>query len=189
MTRHNIGFRVVETLAEMLHASPGPETEFYTWHAVQSPSGDLALVCPQTYMNNSGRAVREAMDRFDAGLDEVVVMVDDFQLPFGTLRLRGKGSDGGHNGLASIIYHVQSDLFPRLRIGVAGATMPERHTHDAMAGYVLERFTADEEKVMPQLLRHAADAALSWAGHGIARTMSQYNKNFFTSGDFPERVL
>jgi PTH1 family peptidyl-tRNA hydrolase len=188
-TRHNIGFRVVDALAERMNVLPRQENELFAWYTAPTESGNLVLLFPQTYMNNSGAAVLAAMEQFSVLHDEILVTVDDFQLPFGTLRMREKGSDGGHNGLASIIYHLQSDLFPRLRIGVAGETMPERHTHDAMADYVLDRFSAAEEKVLPQLTGHAADAILCWIEHGIAKTMSQFNRNFFTSGDAPERVL
>ena len=176
-------------LAERLNVHHRQENELYLWDTALTEFGTLVLVFPQTYMNNSGMAVLAAMEQFGVLRDELLVTVDDFQLPFGTLRLREKGSDGGHNGLASIIYHLQSDLFPRLRIGVAGETMPERHTHDAMADYVLDRFSSAEEKVLPQLTRHASDAVVSRIEHGIAKTMSQFNRNFFTSGDAPERVL
>ena len=189
LTRHNIGFRAVEAVAERLNALPRQGNESYSLYTAPTESGELLLVFPQTYMNNSGVAVLAVMERFGVNSDELLVAVDDFQLPLGMLRMRGKGSDGGHNGLASIIYYLNTDMFARLRIGVAGETMPEHHTHDAMADYVLDRFISAEENVLPQLIRHAADAARCWAEHGIAITMNQYNKNFFTSGDAPERVL
>ncbi len=141
---------------------------------------EVVLVMPQTYMNNSGTAVRELHQKYEIGYDDFMIVYDDFQLPYGTLRMRAKGSDGGHNGMASVIYHLQSDLIPRLRLGVAGSSIPESHTHDAMAEYVLRRFEHDEEKLLPQILHHAIDSLISWANEGIAKTMSVYNKNFFT---------
>ena len=139
---------------------------------------EALIVMPQTYMNNSGFAVRELYQHYQLGFDDFLIISDDFQLPFGTLRMRAKGSDGGHNGLASVIYHLQSDLVPRLRFGVAGKTIPENHSHDNMADYVLTRFDAHEEKFLPQLLQYSTEAIQSWIGDGISKTMSLYNKNF-----------
>jgi PTH1 family peptidyl-tRNA hydrolase len=138
---------------------------------------------PQTYMNNSGTAVREIFQKYDLATADFLILYDDFQIPFGTLRLRPKGSDGGHNGLSSIIYHLENDLVPRLRIGVCGKTMPIEHNRDSMANYVLSRFDADEEKLLPQLLNYTYNASISWVQSGIRETMNHYNKKFFTSAN------
>lgn len=179
-TRHNIGFLAVESLIEKINARPFEGNEFYECSKGSSGDSDVLLMMPQTYMNNSGIAVREACSKYGIDFDNVLIVFDDFQLPFGTLRMRAKGSDGGHNGMASVVYHLQSDLIPRLRIGVAGPSIPERHTHDAMAEYVLASFEPAEEKLLPQLLHQTDDACISWMNEGIVKTMSIFNKNFFT---------
>lgn len=178
-TRHNIGFLAVEMVAHKINAQPYEGNELYESAKGLIDDCEALIVMPQTYMNNSGAAVRELKQKYEIGFDDFLIVFDDFQLPFGTLRMRTKGSDGGHNGMASVIYHLQSDLIPRLRIGVAGESIPEQHTHDAMADYVLARFEPHEEKLLPQLLQHSTDAIVSWTNEGIVKSMSHYNKNFF----------
>lgn len=178
-TRHNIGFLAVELLMEKINAQHFEGNELYECSKGQIGEHEVLIMMPQTYMNNSGVAVRELHQKYNIGFDDFMILLDDFQLPFGTLRMRAKGSEGGHNGMASIIYHLQSDLIPRLRLGVAGTTIPNEHTHESMADYVLTRFEPNEEKLLPQLLQHTTDAICSWVNDGIAKTMSLYNKNFF----------
>ncbi len=180
-TRHNIGFLAIEFLIDKLKAKHFEGNSFYECYQTSRSEESLLFVMPQTYMNNSGIAVREMSQKYELFAVDVLILYDDFQLPFGTLRLRPKGSDGGHNGLSSIIYHLENDLVPRLRIGVGGKTVPEEHTHESMADYVLSRFDTDEEKLLPQLLNHTHDACVSWIETGIQKTMNQYNRNFFTS--------
>jgi PTH1 family peptidyl-tRNA hydrolase len=163
-----------------LNSATATGSELLECSIASQDHGDLLLVLPVTFMNNSGAAVLEVLQRYDIRSEDLLIIVDDFQLPFGTLRMRSRGSDGGHNGLASVIDHLQSDLFPRLRIGVAGTTIPERHTHEAMADYVLGRFEDAEEKELPHVLAEVSKAVRSWCVDGIAKTMSKYNKNVFT---------
>lgn len=182
-TRHNIGFLATEYLISKLNAKHFESNELYECYRHSGDEIQLLLLMPQTYMNNSGVAVREIHQKYNVLFKDFLIVFDDFQLPFGTLRMRMKGSDGGHNGMASIIFHLQSDLVPRLRIGVGGKTMPVDHTHDSMAEYVLSAFDADEEKLLPILLQHSHDSCMSWNEMGIQKTMSQYNRNFFSSAD------
>jgi PTH1 family peptidyl-tRNA hydrolase len=180
-TRHNIGFLAVEFLIDTFKAKHSEGNSLYECYQTSLAQESVLLIMPQTYMNNSGMAVREILQKHELSAADILILYDDFQLPFGTLRLRPKGSDGGHNGLSSIIYHLENDLVPRLRIGVGGKTVPVEHTHELMADYVLSRFDTDEEKLLPQLLNHTRDACISWAETGIQKTMNQYNRNFFTS--------
>lgn len=170
----------MEMLSDRIKAEPFEGNELYESSKGSIAGEDVLIVQPQTYMNNSGAAVRELHQKYNIGFDDFMIVYDDFQLPYGALRMRAKGSNGGHNGMASVIYHLQSDLIPRLRIGVAGKSIPDQHTHDAMADYVLARFERDEEELLPQLLQHAADALINWMDEGIAKTMSVYNRNFFS---------
>ncbi len=141
-------------------------------------SQDIALVVPQTYMNESGIAAAKVAEQYNIAPENFLIVFDDFQLPLGALRLRPNGSDGGHNGMASIIYHLQANAIPRLRVGVAGTTLPEHHSHELMAEYVLSPFDTSEEKLFNKLIPHATDACLSWAVNGILKTMNAFNKNF-----------
>ncbi|MDD8017901.1 MAG: aminoacyl-tRNA hydrolase [Bacteroidota bacterium] len=178
-TRHNIGFRAAEVLIEKFKAQHSYGNELYECYKANIDSTEVLIVMPQTYMNNSGFAVREFRLKHECSVDDLLIIYDDFQLPFGTLRMRTKGSDGGHNGLASIIYQLQSDMIPRMRAGVGGTTFPEHHTHELMAEYVLTNFDALEEKFLPQLLLLISDACKSWIEAGLPKTMNLYNRNFF----------
>jgi len=121
-------------------------------------------------MNLSGEAVSPAVGTLGCGLDRLLVISDDISLPLGTLRLREKGSAGGHKGLASIIQELGTEAFPRLRIGVGSPVRGQ----DA-AAYVLDRFSPAEEDVLPDVVRRAADAVEAWLGQGAARAMADYN--------------
>jgi PTH1 family peptidyl-tRNA hydrolase len=180
-TRHNIGFLVAESLIGSFPASVLERNHLFDAYMSSIAGQETAVMMPQTYMNDSGSAVLEFQQRYSVSTEDILIMFDDFQLPFGTLRMRSKGSGGGHNGLASIIDHLEIDLVPRLRIGVGGLTMPDHHTHESMADYVLSPFDAEEQKLLPRLYQHTRDACVSWVGSGIEKTMSQYNRNFFSS--------
>ena len=123
-TRHNIGFEVVDRLAQELCMQFNPGRREFLISQGSFRDQPLVLVKPLTFMNESGLAVMEIRDQFDARNEDLLVVCDDFQLPLGQLRVRLRGSDGGHNGLYSIIYHLQSEEFPRLRCGIASSAMP-----------------------------------------------------------------
>ncbi len=134
---------------------------------------DVVLLTPTTFMNNSGIAVRDVAEELTLGPAQILVVADDFALPLGTLRLRRGGSDGGHNGLASIIYHLASDGFPRLRCGI-GSTEP--FAGEDPASFVLSPFAAEEQQAVEAMVSRAADAVGSFVHSGIDRTMTQYNR-------------
>lgn len=164
-TRHNIGFMTLDTLARRLgvkfHHQPG---RFLA--RARYADTELWLVKPLLYMNESGVVVKEQLTNQP---DEFLVVVDDLALPFGMLRLRPKGSDGGHKGLASIIYHLNRNDFPRLRIGIGA---PQEM--DAIQ-YVLSPFTPEETKLLPEILERAANACLSVVTDGLQKAMNRIN--------------
>jgi PTH1 family peptidyl-tRNA hydrolase len=168
-TRHNIGFAVLDTLAGASNAvfSPGRYGDTAT---VRHRGHTLVLMKPQTYMNLSGKAVRYWMQAEKVELENVLVVVDDIALPFGKLRLRARGSDGGHNGLHNIIWTLESDAFPRMRFGVGG-DFPRGMQVD----HVLGEWTNDEKAALPPLLDTASKAILSFVSVGIERTMNAFN--------------
>lgn len=122
-------------------------------------------------MNNSGIAVLELYEDFLLSLENILIVLDDINLPFGQLRLRSKGSDGGHNGLYSIIYHLDSENVPRLRIGIGS---PE---NNETSDWVLSKFSREEEKTMPEILEEAKEAVFIWKNENIDIAMSKINGN------------
>ena len=165
-TRHNIGFMVLDELARRLRTrfrkGAGRAVARAAWRG-----DDLVLVKPLLYMNESGLPVAEQLR---AEPDDFLVVCDDFALPFGRLRLRPQGSEGGHNGLASIIYRLGTNRFPRLRIGIG--TPP---AGQGWADYVLEPFPAAEAELLPELIGRATDACYAVMTEGLERAMNRYN--------------
>jgi PTH1 family peptidyl-tRNA hydrolase len=121
-----------------------------------------------TYMNESGLAVRKALAREHTPLEDMLVVYDDFDLPLGKLRIRGEGSAGTHNGMRSIVGELETQKFARLRVGIG-----EPSTH--AIGHVLSRFTADERKVLDEVLDAAADAVEEWTAEGVNRAANRWN--------------
>ncbi len=167
-TRHNVGFQVVDEISSRLRIHLAAGQGEYLVAGVDS----LILVKPLTYMNNSGIAVVDLLNRYQVTVEELLVVVDDFALPLGTLRIRSRGTDGGHNGLRSIIYHLNSDNFPRLRCGIAKEPMPPKQD---MADFVLSVFDKDEQDATRDMVKRAADACMAFSGEEIARLMNKYN--------------
>ena len=167
-TRHNLGFMVVDELARR-HAAAERRNRFRSDLVEVFDEGEkIVLLKPRTYMNLSGSAVREAVNWYKTPLADVLVVVDDIDLPFGSMRLRAKGGSGGHNGLKSIIAELGIDAFPRMRIGIGRG--PGHATRQ-----VLSRFTSEEERVLPSVLEAAAGCVLEWERHGIISAMNRCN--------------
>lgn len=173
-TRHNVGFRVLDVLAGRLRTGFRPAKGEYVAATGSYRDDEIILAKPVTYMNESGVAVAGLVDQQRILLHQLLIVVDDFQIPLGSVRLRPSGSDGGHNGLASVIYHLQSDEFARLRCGIGSDTMPQDKT--LMADFVLSKFLPEERPVVDDMIVHAADACLSLAADGLAKTMSLFNR-------------
>lgn len=171
-TRHNAGFIALEALAEKLDADVR-RIKFKSYCG-EAAVGDkrVLLMMPQTYMNNSGEALREAMQFYKLSPQQVLVMMDDISLPVGTIRIRRKGSDGGQKGMRSIITLTGSDQFPRIKLGVGKKPHPD---YD-LAAWVLSKFTKEEQPVMVDAARRAADAACLIVQGEIEKAMNQYSR-------------
>lgn len=168
-TRHNLGFMVVDELARR-HTAIDRRNRFRSDLVEVFDQGEkIVLLKPRTYMNLSGSAVREAVYWYKTALDDVLVVVDDIDLPFGSMRLRAKGGSGGHNGLKSIIAELGIDTFARMRVGVGRG--PGHATRQ-----VLSRFTSEEERILPSVIEAAADCVLEWERHGIINAMNRCNR-------------
>ncbi len=167
-TRHNVGFMVVDELHRRL-GEPGFRARFKGLVAEGMIGTEkIILLKPLTYMNLSGQSVSEALRWYHLDIDELLVMQDDLDLPFAALRLRARGTAGGHNGLASIIQLLGTSEVSRLKIGIG------RGSNTAYS-HVLGRFTAEQEAELPFLLAQAAGTAELWVREGIAASMNKVN--------------
>ena len=170
-TRHNVGFMVADEVAERQHA-PIQKLKFKALTNLLTISGEKVLVMkPVTYMNLSGEAVRPAADFYKIPPDHVLVVSDDTALAVGKLRIRKGGSAGGHNGLKSIIQHLGTDQFPRLRVGVGEKPHPD---YD-MADWVLGHFQGEDKKAIDASVKRAADAIECLLKEGPDRAMNKFN--------------
>ena len=166
-TRHNVGFMVLDRLAARAGAAFRAEKK---WQAIVAPTGNGWLCKPQTYMNLSGESVSALGHFYKIEPSQVLVVLDDLALPLGRLRLREKGSAGGHNGLQSVITHLGTNEVPRLRIGIGAAA-------GEATGHVLGRFSPDERPVLDEALNRAADAIEFAQSHDFPAAMNRYNQN------------
>ncbi len=169
-TRHNIGFKVLDALAEASNAVF--TTQRYGDVAEMRFKGrTLILLKPSTYMNLSGKAVRYWLDQEKIPVENLLVVSDDIALPLGTLRMRPKGSAGGHNGLKNIAELIGTEEYARMRFGVGG-DFPKGHQVD----WVLGEWSTDDKKVIEERLPMFCDAIKSFAAVGVSMTMNTYNK-------------
>lgn len=168
-TRHNIGFMVLDALAKASNAVFA--TVRYGDRAVMRVKGrTFILLKPSTYMNLSGNAVNYWLQKENVPVENLLVVLDDIALPFGTLRLKPRGSDAGHNGLKHIQQILGSDVYPRLRFGI-GNDYPKGYQIE----YVLSQFTEEEYKLLPEKLEQAGEIVRSFGLTGIQTTMNQFN--------------
>lgn len=168
-TRHNVGFEVIDLLAEELNTKVSHRRFRALVGDAKTEAGTLLLVKPQTYMNESGLSVSAAAAWNKLGPEQILVVCDDLDLEPGTLRIRRKGSSGGHKGLKSIADALGTTDFPRLRIGIG------RPTHENALDYVLDRFTGSQRKAMTEAVGVAANAVACWCTEGIEPCMNKFN--------------
>ncbi|MFC5559992.1 aminoacyl-tRNA hydrolase [Ureibacillus thermophilus] len=169
-TRHNIGFMCVDALANKWNVSLS-DMKFNGMYAiVHRPEGKVMLLKPLTYMNLSGECVRPIMDYFDIDIDDIVVIYDDLDLETGKLRLREKGSAGGHNGMKSLIQHLGTQEFKRIRVGInrppAGMKVPD---------YVLSKFSKEEQPIIEKAVEKAVQACEMWLSKKFIDVMNEFN--------------
>ena len=169
-TRHNVGWRVVESLAERWRAAPGEATEAYRSWRAEARGREVDLLVPLTFVNRSGAALEAWRERHGLEKDGLLVLVDDVYLPVGALRLRGLGSSGGHQGLESIEGTLGTREYARLRIGVGASESARLEEH------VLEELPRDEEETLAEALARAADAVECWIGEGLLVAMNRFNR-------------
>ncbi|RKJ30218.1 aminoacyl-tRNA hydrolase [Butyricicoccus sp. 1XD8-22] len=169
-TRHNIGFECIDALAEKWNA-PLNQSKFNGLYAtIHRPEGKVMLLKPLTYMNLSGECVRPIMDYFDIEIEDMIVIYDDLDLDVGKLRLRQKGSAGGHNGIKSLIHHLGTQEFNRIRVGIsrppAGMKVPD---------YVLSKFTKEEDPIIEEAVEKTVKAVEVSLSKKFLDVMSEFN--------------
>ena len=171
-TRHNVGFMVIDEIRRELHAGSWTRAPGFDYLRTREAAVTILLVKPLTYMNLSGTAVRDALTMSGIPLERTLIVLDDFQIPLGALRMRPAGSDGGHRGLASVITTLETEAVPRLRCGIGGEALPPK---DGRRDFVLENFSAGEDAPARTMIGRAAEAARMFALSGIGRAMTVYN--------------
>lgn len=170
-TRHNIGFSILDFFADKYEFKFEP-ARYADKAEHRIKNKQLVFIKPSTYMNRSGKAIRYWINKLEIPVENILVLVDDVALPLGKVRIRGKGGAGGHNGLIDIIEKLQSEEFPRLRIGV-GNDYPKGYQVE----HVLGEWTEDENKLLSEKFLFIHDAIYSFIFEGLSRAMTKYNKN------------
>ncbi|MEX0648648.1 MAG: aminoacyl-tRNA hydrolase [Balneolaceae bacterium] len=169
-TRHNIGFELIDRLAGLLSISMEPGNGLYQIGAGSFKGQKVTLIKPTTFMNRSGKAITKALAETGEPIDNCLVCYDDINLDVGKIRLRPSGSAGGHNGIADIIEKLNTDQFPRLRIGVGNDFKKGRQ-----ADYVLSPFTQEQREEIKHVLETASDAIVTFLRGGINLAMNEFN--------------
>jgi len=170
-TRHNVGFKTVDLLADRLNINVSKK-KFNALMGEGSLNGEkIALIKPQTYMNLSGESIIQTLKWYKINLSNLLIIYDDIDLEVGVIRIRANGSAGTHNGMRSIVDYVDSEGFPRIRIGIG---KPPNVDYE-LADYVLSRFSQSEEENIKKAIDNAADSALAIIQKGISFAMNKYN--------------
>jgi PTH1 family peptidyl-tRNA hydrolase len=169
-TRHNVGFMVIDELSRRFQV-PLDQAKFKGIFGIGTVGGEKVILCkPLTYMNLSGECVRPLMDYYRIDVEDVIVVYDDLDLPTGAIRLRPKGSAGGHNGMKSLIHHLGTDHFKRIRIGI---DRPQNGIK--VTDYVLGRFTEEEMTKIETAIQKSADACEKWLSTPFIQVMNEFN--------------
>ncbi|WP_445492794.1 aminoacyl-tRNA hydrolase [Niallia sp. 03133] len=169
-TRHNIGFDIIEYISKE-YEIPLEKAKFKGVYGTGIIDGEkVILLKPLTYMNLSGESIRPLADYYDIAIEDIVVIYDDLDLPVGKIRLRQKGSSGGHNGIKSTIAHLGSEKFNRIRVGIDrpknGMKVPD---------YVLGKFTKEEQECLEAIVQKCSDACGEWMKEPFLQVMNKYN--------------
>ena len=170
-TRHNAGFLVLDTLAQKLGADLSERKHRALCGKAVIGGQKVILLKPQTYKNSSAESIRAAADYYKVPPEDILVVYDDISLAPGQLRIRAKGSAGGHNGIKSIIAHLGTQEFPRVKVGIG-----EKPPRMDLADYVLGHFSSGEKKIMEEAAKEAADAICEIVNVGIEQAMNDHNR-------------
>lgn len=173
-TRHNVGWQVVDAFAAKFRIDIATHEKDALTGRGRAAGGSVMVAKPQTYMNNSGDAVRLLLNAYSESLDDLIVVYDDIDLPVGRLRVRSNGSSGTHNGMRSIVARLASEQFARLRFGVRGADYAEARQ---LRDYVLDDFTEADRPLVDRGISRAVDALVLFARGDLKRAMNEFNRD------------
>ena len=175
-TRHNVGFYILDSVAHKNKLDFLPtKSDFWKAESVIDTFRFL-LIKPTTYVNNSGLVINELIDNFNLTINDLLVIYDDVNLDIGNIRIRKNGSDGGHNGIKSIIYHLQSDSFPRIRVGVG-----KQKDDESLANYVLSKFNKDEINLIDQKIPLLQQLMIEFIANGYEKMLDYFSKESNTN--------
>lgn len=182
-TRHNAGFFVIDNLAEFFKIESFEFENNYLYAVTdhkdsQGNAKQVVLMKPLTYMNLSGEAVKEFYEKYEISKENILIIYDDVNIDLGVLRMRPNGSDGGQNGIKSVMYEMETDEIPRLRFGIKGGEEFEKQRSDegfSLADYVLSAFEEAEYEILERSVETARNAVLSFINSGIEDTMNRFN--------------
>ena len=169
-TRHNVGYAVVDRVGQRAVFKKDGRAEALV-ATMRLRGYPVLLAKPQTYMNRSGYSVLALVRRYQLPPESVLVVTDDLNLPLGMVRVRAKGSAGGHNGVQDIIDHLEADTFPRIRVGIAG-----EYARGQQSDFVLSPFTSEELSVITEAIGRAAQATTAYVTDGITTAMNRFNR-------------
>ena len=172
-SRHNIGWMIIDSFARKFRIGIGTHEKDAMTGEGRVAGGSVKVAKPQTYMNNSGDAVRLLANAYLDANDDLMIVYDDIDLPLARLRIKPNGSSGTHNGMRSIVASLASERFPRLRFGVRGAEYPDGRLRD----YVLDDFTAEEAPLVNRGIERAVDALVLFARGDLKRAMNEFNRD------------
>jgi len=169
LTRHNAGFMVLNNLAREQNID-FKRRKLYSISSFNRKGNKIIIAKPRTYMNLSGNAVQALVHYYHVDMDNLLIIYDDINLPFGKIRVREKGSDGGHNGLQSIIQYLRTNEFPRLRIGIG-----TEFSHKNMVDFVLSNFSKQELIELDEIIENCTNAIMTYIDDGISKAMNRFN--------------
>ncbi|WP_425447818.1 aminoacyl-tRNA hydrolase [Dethiothermospora halolimnae] len=169
-TRHNVGFNAIDCLAQRLNVKLTKIKHKAVYGEANINGEKVLLVKPQTYMNNSGDSVLDIYNYYKLPVENIIIIYDDTDIAFGSIRIRPKGSAGGQNGMKSIIYQLKSDQFPRIRIGIG-----KKEPNQDLASFVLSRFNKEERQIVDDAILKAAKAAEMIVTDDVNKSMNKYN--------------
>lgn len=169
-TRHNIGFMVIDAIADFWRYPVNKLSHQGHWVKANYKGSEVILLKPQTFMNLSGQSVRSIMHYYKINPSDILVIYDDLDLPLGQIRLREKGSSGGHNGMKSIIENLQTEEFKRLRIGI------DKNPLIDAADYVLGRFPVEVKATLQEVIHKSRDAAIQFVDQPFPQVMNRFNR-------------
>ncbi|WP_156456419.1 aminoacyl-tRNA hydrolase [Abyssisolibacter fermentans] len=170
-TKHNVGFNTIDCLAEKNNVKLSKIKFKSVYGETMIDGNKVILVKPQTYMNNSGISVMEILKYTNVPIDNIIVIYDDIDIELGSLRIRKKGSAGSHNGMKSIIYHLKSEDFPRIRLGIGKPNQGQD-----LANYVINNFGKEDRELIDTTIERASEAVLEIIKNGVDQAMNIFNK-------------